>query len=123
MVFQLFTDGSQASCHAIDWKHPNRGMAGQGLILAFSERSKAGPETFHAPSAKPADNEVLNMFFHMNSIHEKPPTMQAERNFNIQDAISGKMIKIIICDHDIIGIINVTEEKNRTNSVQKQDHS
>ena len=90
MVFQLFTDGSEAGGHSVDRKHPNGGMAGQRLIRMLPQGTQAGPEAFHAPSAKPADNEVLNIFFHKNSIHEKRPTIQGRRNFVIK---AGNFIK------------------------------
>ncbi len=93
MVFQLFTDGSEAGGHTVDWKHPYRGMTGQGFILMLAKRSEAGPEALHAPSAKPADNEVLNMFFHTNSILEKPPPIQTKRKFIVRAGISYKMVR------------------------------
>jgi hypothetical protein len=48
----------------------------------LSQGIQSGPEAFHAPSAEPADNKVLNVFFHKNSIHENERTMQSLINLS-----------------------------------------
>ncbi len=82
MVFQFFADRSEAGGHTVDRKHPYGGMTGQGLVLMLPERSQTGPEAFHAPAAKPAENKVLNMFFHMDSILGKTADYSAGKKFN-----------------------------------------
>lgn len=53
-LFGFLVNGFQKGCHAINWKHPDRGSAHQGKV-PFTERIKSGEKYFQTPSGKAAE--------------------------------------------------------------------
>lgn len=54
-----FVDGSHSSCHAIDGKHQQRGVAHKTLVVVTVEMTQTGGKKLHGPSNETAFNKII----------------------------------------------------------------